>query len=97
MSLLDDAGLPAQNPNKVSNPLKPIETQKWPTESVKQISHFIAVETLDKDEFDKLDNPFLNGLKKFAKTNLVYCKRCDDAVKVSVNGAIKSTFQFVRG
>ncbi|TEB15428.1 hypothetical protein C9890_0606 [Perkinsus sp. BL_2016] len=94
MSLLDDAGLPAQNPNKVYNSLKPIETPKWNAESLKQISNFIAVEVLDKDEFDKLDNPFLNGLKNFSKTNLVYCKRCDDAVKVSVNGAIKSTFQF---
>lgn len=92
MTLHDVAGPPAQNPNK--NILFNNEMSKWSENALKILSDFISSEVLEKDEFDKLDNPFLNGLKKFSKSNMVFCKRCNEMSRVTVNGANKSTFQF---
>lgn len=92
MTLHHVAGSPALNPNKdsfLNNCMS-----KWSVKTLEKLGFAINFEILERDEFDKLDNPFLNGLKKFAKSDLVYCKKCNDLVKVSPNGIVKNTFQF---
>lgn len=92
MTVNNVAGPPANIPNKAINIIN--IDHKWSSESLEALKTFILNESSEMADFDKLDNPLLNGLKKFAKTNLVHCKKCDDMVKVSLNGVVKSTFQF---
>lgn len=92
MTLLDVAGSPAKISNKTPFPSNSMP--KWSVKTLESLSFAVNYEILEKDEFDKLDNPFLNGLKKISKNDLVFCKKCDDLVKVSPNGIVRNTFQF---
>ena len=86
------AGSPVFTPNKI--PFIINFQSKWSAEALEGLKSLTVSEIRNKDEFDKLDNPLLNGLKKFSRNDLVVCKKCEEPVKVSLNGAVKSTFQF---
>ena len=86
------AGSPVFTPNKI--PFIINFQSKWSAEALESLKKSCEPEAHKQGEFDKLDNPLLNGLKKFAKNELVLCKKCEAMVRVVTNGAIKSTFQF---
>lgn len=95
MTVHNVAGSPANNPNKTLYSKLTTNTESnWSSEALNSLSSIIKNEIVEKDEFDKLDNPFLNGLKKFCKANMAYCKKCEVMTKMIINGVAKNTFQF---
>lgn len=89
----DDA--PASlHPKSEKNAYKLEYDDKWPKNSLDHLYIEIIDLLPTEDEFDKLSNPFLNGLKNFSSSNEVYCMKCKKMGKITKNGKTKDTYQF---
>ena len=95
MSSPDHAGAsPVIIPNKVSFKSTSITVPVWPEEVLKYISNSFDEQTSNNQVFDKLDNPFLNGLKQCSPSHQIFCPKCNKLEKLTKHGKVKETFQF---
>jgi cell division protein FtsB len=95
MSFDDNAQKASINPNKTTDYYIEKMYSKWPKKALDCLFVEIMEHVPTEDAFDKLCNPFLNGLKIFSSNNEVFCQKCGKPTKLSKNGRTKDTYQFI--
>jgi len=95
MSFDDSAQKASLIPNKNSDFITEKMFSKWPKKALDCLFVEIMEHVPTEDPFDKLLNPFLNGLKNFSSNNEAFCQKCGKLSKLSKNGKTKDTYQFI--
>lgn len=94
-------GLPSVQkdiPNKVKPviPSPPFNVrQKWQKSALDTLASTVMDFLPVTEDFDKLNNPFVLGLKNFSPTYEMYCPKCDACVKMTKHGKTNDSYQFL--
>lgn len=94
VSFEDNAAKADKNPNKSILFNSENMFIKWPKKSLDLFLVEVMGHVPTEEAFDKLSNPFLNGLKNFSSHYEVFCRKCLKMVRVTKNGKVKDTYQF---